>query len=286
MGGVEVRFATGRDGWIFVPLGGANRSPSAFATHDGGRHWSPLRLPLSAPSGIEDLEAAHGMVQAAVQSGSKVVLYSAPVTGGAWVRNAPAISLGAGPVPAGQFALQKSSGAFVQNDRVVGAGARLVRGRWVAWRPPCLGRGGPAILAKPLPTRIDALCAEGIWTGTTPSLHLLISNDGGRSFPLNRLVPASVLAADFAAIGPRLVVVASTVKVRGAALPVLLLSDNGGATWRHVASVGGTGWLQLGLTSLRQGFGIVSGRAPGAPNTMVMTTDAGASWRPVAFAGA
>ncbi|MDA8295709.1 MAG: sialidase family protein [Actinomycetota bacterium] len=286
VGGAEVRFATARDGWIFVPLGQTNRSPSAFVTHDGGRQWSPLRLPVTGSAGIEDLEAAHGVVHAAVQSGSEVELYSAPVTGGAWRRNGPAIPLGAGPVPAGQLALQANSGAFVQNDRVVGGGARLMQGRWVAWHPPCVGRGGPAILAKPLPTRIDVLCAEGIWTGKTPSIHLLESNDGGRSFPLNRVVPASALAADFAAIGPRLVVVASTVKVGGGALPVLLLSDNGGSTWRRVASVRGAGWIQLGLTTLRQGFAIVSGRGPGAGNTMVMTRDAGASWQPVRFSGA
>lgn len=281
-----MRFATARDGWIFVPLGATNRTPSAFVTHDGGHRWSPLRLPVAGSTGVEDLEASHGVVHAAVETGSKVALYSAPVAGGAWRRSGPLLPLGAGPVPAGQLALQGISGAFVQNDRVVGGGARLVRGRFVAWHPPCAGRGGPAILAKPLATRIDVLCVQGIWTGTTPSVHLLVSNDGGRSFPLNRVVPASALAVDFAAIGPRLVVVASTVKVRGGALPVLLLSVNGGATWRRVASIAGTGWIQLGLTSLRQGFGIVSGRGPGAPNTMVMTRDAGANWRPVRFAGA
>ena len=166
---LRIRFATSDDGWIFSTLPG-QAAVQAWSTHNGGRHWSALSFPVKSPggTGLEDIEAAAGVVDAAVQVGDEVLIFSSPISSDNWHRAGGPYQLGAGPVPSGELALQGRSGWFVQNDRVVESGAREEpSGAWAGWRPPCSSAGGPVTLVAPTATtgRLDAVCTEGVWTG-------------------------------------------------------------------------------------------------------------------------
>ncbi len=280
---LRVRFADPDDGWIFSTLPG-QAQVQGWSTHNGGRHWSALSFPVKNPGsvGIEDVEASAGVVDAAVQVGDEVQIFSSSIGADAWHRAGGPYELGAGPVPWGELALQGGSGWFVQNDRVVVSGGRHEGpGTWAGWRPPCSSAGGPVLLAAPTTSRVDALCTEGVWTGQRISVDLLRSSDGGASFGPSRRVPVSSPEL-VAAIGVSTVAVGAQANGSNSADVNLDMSFDNGASWRSVYSHAGSGWLELGFTTLTQGVAIVLG-AQGHLNTMLFTTDGGRHWAPVSF---
>jgi hypothetical protein len=280
---LRVRFADPYDGWIFSTLPGQTRV-QGWATHNGGQHWSAISFPVSHPAsvGIEDIEAAAGMVDAAVQVGDQVQIFSSAVGSSAWHRVGGPFELGAGPVPRGELALQGRSGWFVQNDRVVVSGTRLEpSGTWGSWHPPCSSAGGPVLVAAPSAGRIDAVCTEGVWTGQKISVDLLRSRDGGASFGPSRHVP--VASADLAAaIGTSTVAVGAQVNGSNSTNVALEMSFDNGASWQSVYRHAGSGWSELGFTTRTQGVAIILG-AQGHRNTMLLTRDGGRHWAPVTF---
>jgi hypothetical protein len=279
---LRARFADSEDGWIFSTLPGQSKA-EAWSTHSGGRHWAAISFPVKSPySAVEDIEAAAGVVHAAVQVGDGVEIFSSPVSRDHWHRTGGPFELGAGPVPAGELALQGRSGWFVQIDRVVVSGARLgPSGAWAGWRPPCSSAGGPAILAAPTASRVDAVCTEGVWTGPKVTVDLLASTDGGATFGPGRPVPGMPDLAS--AIGPSTVAVGASVTGTNSVGVSLEMSFDKGASWRSVYRHAGAGWLELGFTTSEQGVAIVLGAQDGDPNTMLFTTDGGRHWAPVSF---
>lgn len=280
---LRVRFADPDDGWIFSTLPGQVKV-QAWSTHNGGQHWSAISFPVHNPAsvGIEDIEAAAGAVDAAVQVGDEVQIFSSSVGRDAWHRVGGPFELGAGPVPWGELALQGRSGWFAQNDRVVVSGARRKpSGTWANWRPPCSSAGGPVLLAAPTASRVDAVCTEGVWTGQKTSVDLLRSTDGGASFGPSHRVP--VASADLAAaIGTSTVAVGAQVNGSSSASVTLEMSFDNGTSWQSVYRHAGSGWSELGFTTLTRGVAIVVG-APGHLNTMLFTRDGGRHWAPVSF---
>jgi hypothetical protein len=280
----KVRFADSNDGWIFAPLGAGGNAPLAWSTHDGGKSWSAVSFP-GAPadnSGVEDLEAAHGVVHAAVEIGGDLYLYSSPISSEGWHRTSGDLPLGAGPVPAGQFVLQGNAGWFVQNDREVIGGAELqASGTWTPWSPPCLHQGGPVTLAAPTPTQVDALCVEGVWSGPSVREVSEVSTNSGTTFGPARSVPASDSVSQVAATGTATMVVAYET-TGDTSRPALTASFDGGVTWQQVYAGQGNGWTELGFTTTSQGVAIVGG-SPGAPAIMLRTTDGGHTWSAVSF---
>jgi hypothetical protein len=257
---LKVRFADPADGWIFSALPGQGKV-QAWSTHSGGRRWSAISFPVKNPSsiGLEDIEAAAGVVDAALQVGDEVQIFSAPVDSNNWHRAGAAYQLGAGPVPSGELALQGRSGWFVQNDRVVVSGGRKQpSGAWASWQPPCSSAGGPAVLAAPTASRVDAVCTEGVWTGRTVTVDLLPSTNGGTSFGPSRPVPVG--SADMAAAtGTSTVAVGALVNGNNSSDVTLEMSFNSGTSWRSVYRHAGAGWLELGFTTAQQGVAIVLG---------------------------
>jgi photosystem II stability/assembly factor-like uncharacterized protein len=280
---LKVRFADPDDGWIFSSLPGQARV-QAWSTHNGGQHWSAISFPVRSPGtvGIEDLEAAAGVVDAAVQVGDEAEIFSSPVGASTWHRVGGPYELGAGPVPWGEIALQGRSGWFVQNDRVVVSGGRHgPSGSWTSWRPPCSSAGGPVVMAASTASRVDAVCTEGVWTGQKITVDLLRSTNGGASFGPRRLVP--VAAADLAAAtGASTVAVGAQVNGTSSAGVALEMSFDNGASWQSVYQHAGSGWSELGFTTLAQGVAVVLG-AQGHLNTMLFTRDGGRHWAPVNF---
>jgi hypothetical protein len=281
--GLEVRFADLDDGWIFSTLPSGEQAVRAWSTHDGGQHWSAVAFPVTSANGIglEDIEASGGVVDAAVQVGDQVDIFSSPVSTNAWRRTGGPYQLGAGPVPFGELALQGSSGWFVENDRVVVSGGRREpSGTWKSWQPPCSRAGGPVILSAPTASQVDAVCTEGVWTGGKISVDLVKSTNGGATFGPQRALPAS--SVDLAAAIGTATMALGTETGNNTPGVVLDMSFNGGNSWQPVYRNAGGGWLELGFTTIQQGVAIVLG-PQGGRNTMLVTRDGGRHWAPVSF---
>ena len=262
-----IRFANRLDGWAF--------GAELWATHDGGGTWHRVTIPGVAPNGmIEDLEAANGAVHVGViDNQSQVRVATSPVGVDRWTTALAATQVGAGPVPTGQMVLQGGVGWFLQVDRTVVGGLRLVGGQWVAWTPPCATAGGPAVLAASSATELVAACDVGLWSGGPPAERLYVSHDAGASFADLGVIPAVGVQAVAATAG-RILVAGTTTGQQ-----VLLLSTDGGRTWVPVLSRSGTAWVDVGFTTATQGVAI-------ATHELVMTSDGGQTWKPVSFASA
>lgn len=289
---MKVRFANSSDGWIF-PFDQLQGYSQAWSTHSGGRRWSRVTFPVtgSALVGVEDIEAAHGVVVAAVSVVSvrpQLDIFSSPVARDAWRRTGGPFQLGAGPVPSGELALHGSSGWFVQNDRIVVGGGREGRsGIWRSWQPPCAHAGGPVLLAAPTTSRVEAICTEGVWTSGRVTVDLLTSTDGGTRFGPSRRIPLgagpSAPEASLAAATGSATVAIGAIDYGGSSAQMNLeVSFNAGSTWRSVYRHAGSGWLELGFTTTKQGVAIILG-ANGQADTMLVTRDGGRHWAKVDF---
>jgi photosystem II stability/assembly factor-like uncharacterized protein len=270
-GAREVRFATPQDGWLF--------GPELWATHDGGATWSRVSLPgASGTAAVVDLEAASGMVHAAVFDG-QVAIDSSASDHEAWSRSPTSIPFGAGPVPKARLALHADGGWLIEVDRTVVGGARLGGGQWSQWTPPCRNAGGDAQVDASTTTALFAVCNEGVWTGGPPITHAYVSTDGGGSFTQSRAAVPVGNADELASPSAQVAVVAG--HSNGGGIDELLLTTDGGASWKVVFKGAGTGVANdLGFTTALQGVVVVVDQGSAS---LLMTTDGGASWAPVRF---
>lgn len=267
-----LRMADPLDGWAF--------GPSLWSTHDGGATWRKVAVPgLGAGSEVWALEAAGGLVHAAVYDGSgHVRIASSPVTGDGWQLSPVQLEVGAGPVPSAQMVLQGDAGWVIEVDRAVVGGARLVNGTWTAWQPPCLDVAGPAVLAARGPADLVAVCDVGLWS-TPQGEHLYVSTDGGVTFtrlaaavPLQQVQGLTSLDAGVTLVGGY----AAGGGVRLAA------TFDGGRTWTTVFdALDGASLTDLGLTTAMQGVGIIA--TSDGTHSLVMTRDGGRTWTAVAL---
>jgi len=280
-GGLNVRFADARNGWIY---GGAR----LWSTHDGGRRWRRLTLRgLGSERSIYDLEAARGTAWLAASNTHQGVSIRASAVGGdGWhAVSAPRMCFPAGGSQLGAgFTFAGGAGWFVEgNDRGTIGSARLAGGRWVRWTPPCAAVGHSfAIPAASSARDLVAVCTMGGFAyPLSPSAPpgaklgqswLYASGDGGTSFHAVRAVrdadagptaspaPGAILYGTFDSGHPRLVA-----------------SFDRGRTFT-VAANGEP--LFAGFTSPAQGVAIV--RA-GNATTMLLTRDGGHRWAAVRF---
>jgi hypothetical protein len=248
----RIRFANGDDGWISA--GG-----KLWATHDGGAHWNQQSVePVYA------LEASAGAVHAVVsQSGGdgfRFVVATSPVHTDAWRLSATKLDAGAGPVPRPQLVLHGPAGWLVVVNRTVVGGARLQKGQWVGWKPPCYGAGTPADLAASTAADLVAFCTDGTWNDRPPGERVLVSTDGGASF---RQLPSTLpvhSVCPVAAAAPGVWVVGSSETVaEGRPQAVLLRTADGGRTWKTVHGAEEESWGELGFSSAQQGVVIGEG---------------------------
>jgi hypothetical protein len=268
-----IRFADANDGWLF--------GPELWITHDGGATWQSQAVPGGSDSQVMTLEAHAGLVHAVVTDGDAThgfQVASSPVADDTWALAATSLRFGAGPVPTVQLVLSGTAGWIVEVDRDVTGGLRLGAGVWQAWRPPCSGANGAAVLAAYSASQLVAACDEGVWgpapSGAAAGERLYMSSDGGTTF--TRGAATIPLGSVQQLAQPT----ATTVVASGAQA---VRSTDGGATWRTVLadSPGKEGTIYLGFTTASQGVLITGGRL--GPNGLLMSYDGGRTWRPVTF---
>ena len=301
-GGLKIRFANARDGWIYGSLAVTIHQSDAsyigaeailWSTHDGGLTWRKQPLPWVSTQGtILDLEANASTVFMMAQNKTfTVTVESSPVGEDQW-RASNAVGLG---VPAGggqlegAIVIEGSSAWLVEgNDRGTSGSARLTStGQWVAWTPPCASVGDSlAVPAASTTNNLVAVCEMGGFASplsksaprgaTVGSSWLYFSTDGGRTFragPELRPVEGFFYGL-LASPTPRVIVVSGDVGDS----KDLTASFDGGTHWTNVYR----GQLFfLGFTSATQGVGLV--RSSKGASTMIMTFDGGHHWAPVTF---
>jgi hypothetical protein len=270
-----------------------------WATHDGGKVWTAQRLPSATALGqVEDVEAAHGVVDAMVMTGAdyRAVIDSSPIGTDAW-RKTSVVTLNppaGGAQPSGAIVLKGANGwAVYGNDRGTSASARLSStGTWVKWTPPCASVGNSfALPVATSPTDLVALCTMGGFAyglsksappgATLGSSWLYLSTNAGSSF---RAGPELKPVKDFPAFSnfsgllasPRLRVylVGSDVNQHEG----LVASFDGGAHWTTVYSHQVT---SLTFVNVNEGLGFV--QLASDATAMIMTSDGGRHWSPVTF---
>ena len=304
---LDVRFADARDGWIYGGVPASFRQsgltyyglrPALWSTHDGGRSWAQQRLPgVSAQDEIFDLEALRGTAWLMVtRYGGTVAVMSTPAGADRWTAAAtPRLSLPAGGAqPSGRFVFANGAGwLVVGNDRGTSGSARLQRGRWAAWTPPCQAVGD----SFTVPAAADALdlaavCVIGGFASplsrsappraTLGSSWLYLSRDGGASFHAGPELARRAIGEPAANGGPIASPALGTILLgRLEANGIdqqLVASFDGGVHWSVVAT--GTP-VFLGFTSPAQGIAIM--RARGGATSMLMTYDGGRRWAAVRF---
>jgi hypothetical protein len=277
----HIRFANLEDGWAF--------DPQLWATHDGGAHWHQLTINGVQPgSAVVALEAAGGVVHADILGGPSLSMATSAVDTDGWAVAPTTVPVGAGPVPSAQLILQGGTGWLLEDDRTVVGGARLDHGRWVAWQPPCSKSNGPATLAASSATDVVAVCDEGQWgPPSPPATRVYLSSDGAVTFHQAATLPAEYSSLGVVASPAAGVIVVGTYRTatQASAPPaVLVASFDGGASWVSVATFEATGaWTDLGFTSPTQGVAVLASSPGSASGTLVMTTDSGHTWKPLAF---
>jgi photosystem II stability/assembly factor-like uncharacterized protein len=261
-----IRFIDPSDGFAFQRLNGG-----LFITHDAGASWIKLTTPFS---NVADLAILRGTVYVvALHTGNSVnfQIWSTPVEHLVWKQDPLTLAVGAGPVPSVQIVLAGNTGWIVNSNRTVIAGARLgTNRRWTSWTPPCKAFGGDAGLAASTSTDLVAVCSPGPATPASLAMtsRIELSHDGGTTFT-SKTIPD----AKFGAGGP-LSPTADTAVIIDAG--DFRRTTNGGTTWQVVATAtGSSGGADFGFTTSTQGFIIL------ANGNMLMTHDAGATWKQV-----
>jgi hypothetical protein len=293
---LNIRFADLDDGWIFgnLPVAGPTGldAPELWDTHDGGRTWHRETLAvLGRNSSILDLEAAAGRVHLMVLDAKpSVAVESSPVSRDRW-RSSSSVAFGlpaGGGELSGAFVLHGVHGWLVEgNDRGTTGSAQLVRGRWVAWTPPCSAVGGGfAIPSAPAPSYLVAACVIGGFASplskaappgaTVGSTWLYVSRNGGKSFRAGPELGREGAFFDgvLASSRPGALLIGRQIGTG----QELRASFDGGRRWAVVYR----GELRyLGFTTATQGVAIAA-RA-GRASSMIMTHDGGRHWAAVHF---
>ncbi len=269
----QIRFADADNGWAF--------GPELWATHDGGAHWDPVRLPgVVQDAPVSDLAASAGVVHVAVIDPSGVRILSSPVSTDAWQESPTVVPLGAGPVPQAQVVLQGSTGWLIDVDRTVIGGARLAGGSWTPWQPPCTDVGGPATLAASTATDLVAICSEGEWNSLPQVVRAYVSSNGGDTFRQAGVpLPLRCCAPAVASGVPGTAVVGASGD-DGTAQLVATFDD--GATWTGVYAGQAGQWNDLGFTSQSQGIAVQM-QPDARSGSLLMTVDGGHTWNVVAI---
>jgi photosystem II stability/assembly factor-like uncharacterized protein len=261
-----LRFADSLDGFAY--------RPDLYATHNGGSTWNKVRL----PGPIGDLEAAHGVVYAAVRgSDSRERIYRTPASSNQWSLVAglpagPVLPSGGLPGP-GTITLHGSAAWIFIGGQLY---ATQTGTSWAREPVPC-GTFGVDSLASYDTQQVTLLCGGSAGMGSSGKV-LYSSHNSGASFTRVGQAPLGGIGGILAQPQPGYVFIATS---SGATW--IYASSNGGRTWQTVLTLpdGGAGWSDFGFTTATQGVA-VEGR-PDIGSHLYMTRDNGRSWSRARF---
>ena len=304
---LNVRFADGRDGWIYggVPVRSRQSGVTFYrlqailwSTHDGGLHWAQQQLRgLGEQDLVFDLEAAHGTAWLMTSNTrNDVSVKRTPVGRDDWtVVDTPLlVSPAGGAQQSGSFVFADGAGWLVEgNDRGTTGSARLTDGRWVSWTPPCASVGHSfATPAAADPRDLVAVCVMGGFAyGLSPSAPpgatvgsswLYFSRNGGAPFEAGPELGTRDFGDPAATGGPIASPGADTILLgridaKTGRADLTASFDRG----RHWTSIAAGLPVFIGFTSPSQGVAILQSRS--ATTTMLMSYDGGHHWAPVSF---
>jgi photosystem II stability/assembly factor-like uncharacterized protein len=269
----KVRFATKNDGWAF--------GPQLWSTHDGGRTWTAQ----STPGPVSDVEASGGVAYALEAScgtppciqGDR--LLQTPVSTDGWTAiSGPKLADGPGSLaPHGNTVWVVVNGGGTSTfDMVVGGNS------WHRLTNPCAAAGADLALVGVAPVSTSdlfELCAGDPGAGSETKV-VLFSSDGGAHATATSAAPArGGIASGIAAASTAVVAVPAA---SGASY--VYRSADGGHTWATPLSQGdgGVGYFDVGFTTATQGVAVYGNPAQGN-SSLLMTHDAGATWKAVNF---
>jgi hypothetical protein len=269
----KVRFATKNDGWAF--------GPQLWSTHNGGQTWTAQ----STPGPVYDVEASGGVAylleatcgtEPCVQGDR---LLQTPVSTDGWTAiSGPKLADGAGSLaPHGSTVWVVVNGAGTSTfDMVTSASS------WHRLANPCAAAGADLALVGVAPVSTSALfelCAGDPGAGSETKV-VLFSSDGGVHATATSAAPArGGLASGIAAASTSVVAVPAA-----SGGSYVYRSADGGHTWATPLSQGdgGVGYFDVGFTTATQGVAVYGNPAQGS-SSLLMTHDAGATWKPVTF---
>jgi hypothetical protein len=269
----KVRFATSHDGWAF--------GPQLWSTHDGGKTWTQQ----TTPGPVYDVEASGGtayLLEASCGTEPCVQgdrLLQTPVSTDGWTAiSGPKLADGGGSLaPHGNTVwVVANGGATSTFDMVVGGSS------WHRLVNPCATTGADLALAGVAPVSTSdlfELCAGDPGAGSETKV-VLFSSDGGAHATATSAAPArGGIASGIAAASTAVVAVPAA---SGASY--VYRSGDGGRTWTTPLSQGdgGVGYFDVGFTTATQGVAVYGNPAQGS-SSLLMTHDAGATWKPVTF---
>ncbi len=269
----KVRFATKNDGWAF--------GPQLWSTHDGGRTWSHQET----PGPVSDVEASGGVAYALEAScgtppciqGDR--LLQTPVSTDGWAAvSGPKLADGAGSIaPHGNTVWVVVNGSETSTfDMIVGGSS------WHRLANPCAASGANLGLVGVAPVTTSdlfELCAGDPGAGSETKV-VLFSSDGGAHATATSAAPSrGGLASGIAAASTAVVAVPAA---SGASF--VYRSADGGHTWATPLNQGdgGVGYFDVGFTTATQGVAVYGNPAQGN-SSLLMTHDAGVTWKPVTF---
>jgi len=274
----QIRFLNGDDGWAF--------GPALFATHDGGRTWSPV---VTNGLRVTDLETVGGRAFALFASCTGTgaafaaqctgyTLYSSPAAADDWTPVGPATSGLAGG--AASLVLAGTRGYLLAPDRMLYSGPVNGSGPWQPVKQiPCpvgtpLADGQPtgALLATANAENLVLACVSSSAPGTLQAKRVFTSADGGIVWQDAGLAPAPGLATSVTATPS-----GTTVLATGQGIDV---EPAGSATWQAATLTGpppAGGFGYVGMTTDGQGIALPADPAAG---TVWFTFDGGQTWTP------
>jgi hypothetical protein len=282
----QIRFLDATDGWAF--------GPGLFATHDGGRTWTPVDTHGLRVTALETVgNRAFGLFAGCTGGGAafgarctSYTLYSAPASGDDWTPvGGPTSGLSSGAAGAASLVLTGTRGYLLAPDGMLYAGPVDGSAPWAAVKQiPCpagapLADGQPtgALLAAANAASLVLACASSSAPGTQQAKQIFTSADGGIVWQNAVAAPALGLATSMAASPGRTYVLATTAGID--------VQPAGSAAWQAATldgppPAGGFGYV--GMTTKEQGVALPANPAAG---TVWFTYDGGLSWHPSEVSG-
>jgi photosystem II stability/assembly factor-like uncharacterized protein len=279
----HLRFADSQDGWI--------SGPALYATHNAGRTWTRIVFPGFEGSigSVEALEAADGRVYAEIAEGfdlntlGPVVLFVSPTNVDSWhpvsgVTTGPAGYSGDISLAQGVFwAMLHPAIVTAQGNQALSA---LYRSRdGVTWRrepQPCPSDTVAGVAAA-TSARVFVVCGGGVALGSQLK-SAYRSDNGGASY---ERVADPPFSGDLEAVAASRTSVSVAVASGGTSL---YASFDDGRTWTTTLGFGdgGLGLSELGFTTAMLGVVIHGQIASPESLQLLMTSDGGHEWNPVA----